>query len=154
MVCCLMIIMSTLWYFLLLLSKSVSCRLVFFFFFKQKTAYEMLRSLVGSEMCIRDRSRAGTCPSLAAGSRSTLTQRNSGCSSAMVPPKPCLLYTSDAADDLLCVDLGGRRIIKKKTQTLTNIYNNCWHKHDRVNTTHVKNDSKKASHRRRDNYTN
>ena len=28
----------------------------------------------------------------------------------------CLLYTSDAADDLLCVDLGGRRIIKKKRQ--------------------------------------
>src|SRR5450756_2195785 len=27
--------------------------------------------------------------------------------------KTCLLYTSDAADDLLCVDLGGRRIIKK-----------------------------------------
>ena len=30
----------------------------------------------------------------------------------------CLLYTSDAADDLLCVDLGGRRIIKKKTKKL------------------------------------
>src|SRR5680860_1129286 len=30
-------------------------------------------------------------------------------------PSPCLLYTFDAADDLLCVDLGGRRIIKKKT---------------------------------------
>src|SRR5450756_2764406 len=29
-------------------------------------------------------------------------------------PSTCLLYTSDAADDLLCVDLGGRRIIKKK----------------------------------------
>src|SRR5659263_347428 len=28
--------------------------------------------------------------------------------------RSCLLYTSDAADDLLCVDLGGRRIIKKK----------------------------------------
>ena len=28
----------------------------------------------------------------------------------------CLLYTSDAADDLLCVDLGGRRIFKKKKQ--------------------------------------
>ena len=26
-----------------------------FFIFKQKTAYDMLRSLVGSEMCIRDR---------------------------------------------------------------------------------------------------
>src|SRR5450756_3255363 len=36
----------------------------------------------------------------------------------------CLLYTSDAADDLLCVDLGGRRIIKKKKKqklpTITN----------------------------------
>ena len=28
-----------------------------FFFFKQKTAYEILRCLVGSEMCIRDRLR-------------------------------------------------------------------------------------------------
>ena len=27
----------------------------------------------------------------------------------------CLLYTSDAADDLLRVDLGGPRLIKKKT---------------------------------------
>ena len=27
--------------------------------------------------------------------------------------KNCLLYTSDAADDMQCVDLGGRRIIKK-----------------------------------------
>ena len=26
----------------------------------------------------------------------------------------CLLYTSDAADDLLCVSLGGHRILKKK----------------------------------------
>ena len=27
----------------------------------------------------------------------------------------CLLYTSDAADDMQCVDLGGRRIIKKSS---------------------------------------
>ena len=40
----------------------------------------------------------------------------------------CLLYTSDAADDLLCVDLGGRRIIYNKnaqkldrTQVHTNV---------------------------------
>src|SRR5680860_1850628 len=32
------------------------------------------------------------------------------------PQITCLLYTSDAADDLLCVDLGGRRIIKKKNK--------------------------------------
>ena len=29
----------------------------------------------------------------------------------------CLLYTSDAADERSSVDLGGRRIIKKKTKT-------------------------------------
>src|SRR5665811_2633554 len=29
-------------------------------------------------------------------------------------PGTCLLYTSDAADDLTRVDLGGRRIIKKQ----------------------------------------
>ena len=34
------------------------------------------------------------------------------------PPAPstCLLYTSDAADERSSVDLGGRRIIKKKTK--------------------------------------
>ena len=30
-------------------------------------------------------------------------------------PMTCLLYTSDAADERSSVDLGGRRIIKKKT---------------------------------------
>ena len=33
----------------------------------------------------------------------------------------CLLYTSDAADDLLCVDLGGRSIITKKKKTTNDI---------------------------------
>src|SRR5665254_17924 len=72
-----------------------------FVFFKQKTAYEMLRSLVGSEMCIRDRDSSppeAPWPSGRAGA----------------PAWACLLYTSDAADDLTRVDLGGRRIIKKK----------------------------------------
>ena len=32
--------------------------------------------------------------------------------------QPCLLYTSDAADDLLCVNLGGRRNIKKKKHSI------------------------------------
>eukprot|EP01016_Furgasonia_blochmanni_P033076 TRINITY_DN342_c0_g1_i4.p1 TRINITY_DN342_c0_g1~~TRINITY_DN342_c0_g1_i4.p1 ORF type:complete len:192 (+),score=46.42 TRINITY_DN342_c0_g1_i4:3-578(+) len=35
--------------------RDVIDRLDFFFFFKQKTAYEIMPSLVGSEMCIRDR---------------------------------------------------------------------------------------------------
>jgi len=37
---------------------------------------------------------------------------------AVRPPSPCPFYTSDAADDLLCVDLGCGRYIKKKTNTL------------------------------------
>ena len=31
-----------------------------------------------------------------------------------IPLRACLLYTSDAADERSSVDLGGRRIIKKK----------------------------------------
>ena len=34
--------------------------------------------------------------------------------------KTCLLYTSDAADEEDSVDLGGRRIIKKKGKHRTN----------------------------------
>src|SRR5678816_982009 len=61
----------------------------------------MLRSLVGSEMCIRDRCCAPRLTS------STTASRCNWCTS-------CLLYTSDAADERSSVDLGGRRIIKKK----------------------------------------
>ena len=34
---------------------------------------------------------------------------------------PCLLYTSDAADERSSVDLGGRRIIKKKTSQVYDV---------------------------------
>src|SRR5428012_25721 len=74
-----------------------------FFFFKKKTAYEIMPSLVGSEMCIRDSqngARRNLGPPLQQG--------------VQVSTHICLLYTSDAADDLLCVALGGRRIINKK----------------------------------------
>ena len=37
----------------------------------------------------------------------------------------CLLYTSDAADDMQCVDLGGRRIIKKLNFTSVWVHNLC-----------------------------
>ena len=90
---------------------------MFFFFFKQKTAYEMLRSLVGSEMCIRDRHRVFALASLLLPRR--CARPGFGLLSAVLVSEQtgnCLLYTSDAADDLLCVDLGGRRLIKKKNQ--------------------------------------
>ena len=39
----------------------------------------------------------------------------SGKASTFLKVNSCLLYTSDAADERSSVDLGGRRIIKKKT---------------------------------------
>ena len=64
--------------------------------------------------------------------------------------KSCLLYTSDAADERSSVDLGGRRIIKKKKiitlslQTISNIkrhniYNTHYSKQHIIqkNSTHI-----------------
>ena len=42
---------------------------------------------------------------------------------------PCLLYTSDAADERSSVDLGGRRIIKKKHKTKKNKKRCAYDKH-------------------------
>eukprot|EP00658_Telonema_sp_P-2_P037147 TRINITY_DN26746_c0_g1_i2.p2 TRINITY_DN26746_c0_g1~~TRINITY_DN26746_c0_g1_i2.p2 ORF type:complete len:110 (-),score=52.26 TRINITY_DN26746_c0_g1_i2:82-411(-) len=105
--------------------------IIFFFFFKQKTAYEMLRSLVGSEMCIRDRRKSiqrlrKECNTLRTENEhnsKTLTSQaaelevfrtNEQRALSIEYVKNCLLYTSDAADEEDSVDLGGRRIIKKK----------------------------------------
>ena len=41
----------------------------------------------------------------------------------------CLLYTSDAADERSSVDLGGRRIIKKKKRNKLSRIIQCVHKH-------------------------
>eukprot|EP00658_Telonema_sp_P-2_P059089 TRINITY_DN47790_c0_g1_i1.p1 TRINITY_DN47790_c0_g1~~TRINITY_DN47790_c0_g1_i1.p1 ORF type:complete len:121 (+),score=27.73 TRINITY_DN47790_c0_g1_i1:88-450(+) len=120
----------------------------------------MLRSLVGSEMCIRDRSRVyqslfkflderppfgifqyrwGDAPIHTLGVMTALQgdwskicyyprdQFDYRHALKHPPPisnwctgpiQPCLLYTSDAADEEDSVDLGGRRIIKKKKKKL------------------------------------
>mgnify|MGYP007068954631 CR=1 FL=1 len=90
-----------------------------FFFFKQKTAYEMLRSLVGSEMCIRDRHDVLRAKHLVEDADGNVATRLQSGHTVRDRFDFCLLYTSDAADDLLCVDLGGRRIIKKKKHNKT-----------------------------------
>ena len=85
-----------------------------FVFFKQKTAYEIQYGLVGSEMCIRDRSDEGGDILVVAPGQ--LVPHDDHCNAARKADqdKACLLYTSDAADERSSVDLGGRRIIKKK----------------------------------------
>ena len=88
---------------------------VCFFFFKQKTAYEIEYGLVGSEMCIRDRHR-GPCGGVRMRSARRSRAYREGTMRWLRPGSctACLLYTSDAADERSSVDLGGRRIIKKK----------------------------------------
>eukprot|EP00658_Telonema_sp_P-2_P038405 TRINITY_DN2756_c0_g1_i2.p1 TRINITY_DN2756_c0_g1~~TRINITY_DN2756_c0_g1_i2.p1 ORF type:complete len:107 (+),score=31.96 TRINITY_DN2756_c0_g1_i2:173-493(+) len=82
----------------------------------------MLRSLVGSEMCIRDRDgfhKMSYRSELQGLCRDLFLQldkdRDGSISTREVGLLlTCLLYTSDAADEEDSVDLGGRRIIKKK----------------------------------------
>ena len=78
----------------------------------------MLRSLVGSEMCIRDSRSPGEREAGRAEQGVYHLHRRGGRDQGICDLDRCLLYTSDAADDLLCVDLGGRRIIKKKKRRI------------------------------------
>ena len=69
-------------------------------------------------MCIRDRTgiihRFGRLRRLAKGGAAQYAPSDGPDHHAAV----CLLYTSDAADERSSVDLGGRRIIKKKKSIL------------------------------------
>ena len=65
-------------------------------------------------MCIRDRSKEDPDHGGEHDGGDRCRERDDDGPFRALRPLICLLYTSDAADDLLCVDLGGRRIIKKK----------------------------------------
>ena len=70
---------------------------------------------MGSEMCIRDRTLP---PSGIRGPCAVLTHVDECVARDAIDRAQswtCLLYTSDAADERSSVDLGGRRILKKKT---------------------------------------
>ena len=86
-----------------------------FFVFKQKTAYEIEYGFVGSEMCIRDRIGSVNLINLSVLNKVKCFVFTSSIAVYGANQLPiCLLYTSDAADERSSVDLGGRRIIKKK----------------------------------------
>ena len=65
-------------------------------------------------MCIRDSTKGE--PQVLTADLAKSTAAIEALMAEWVParPQPCLLYTSDAADERSSVDLGGRRIIKKK----------------------------------------
>ncbi|PNW89142.1 hypothetical protein CF640_37425 [Burkholderia pseudomallei] len=88
---------------------------------RQMAACEVRLSLVGSEMCIRERAES-ICSRAAAGETrrfpadggiGTLPFVRGEQRRPRLRAHPlCALYTSDDADDLLCVDLCGRRTCK------------------------------------------
>ena len=69
---------------------------------------------MGSEMCIRDRLNVGLDYLTLDRSARTLSGGEAQRIRLATQIGSCLLYTSDAADERSSVDLGGRRIIKKK----------------------------------------
>ena len=71
-------------------------------------------------MCIRDRTESeAVAKALDADPNDVLKAITAPGGFSYVQRKVCLLYTSDAADERSSVDLGGRRIIKKKKHMMT-----------------------------------
>ena len=69
---------------------------------------------MGSEMCIRDSLRDVPLVTRNGGGGDSAPVVRGSADGKGSPSGTCLLYTSDAADERSSVDLGGRRIIKKK----------------------------------------
>ena len=65
-------------------------------------------------MCIRDRPILDQVGAILAPAVERVKEAFGGIGASVGQLTPCLLYTSDAADERSSVDLGGRRIIKKK----------------------------------------
>mgnify|MGYP003381674069 CR=1 FL=1 len=78
---------------------------------------------MGSEMCIRDRLLAMNPSAVALYHDHGIDLTSEPLQIAVCAQhNNCLLYTSDAADERSSVDLGGRRIIKKKKRnTITGL---------------------------------
>src|SRR3546814_11774915 len=109
---------------------------IFFFFFKQKTSYEMRISDWSSDVCSSDLTMIALYPaSRVSSSFFTLVARSrSSRTSASSAPRSMLNAWRESADTWLedrksvvegksvsvRVDLGGRRIIKKKNKILNN----------------------------------
>ena len=94
--------------------ESVVFVMVFFFFFQAEDGIRDLVRSRGLEMCIRDREKIGSELSAVMEGKDERVLKLLLDQAVTVSELSCLLYTSDAADERSSVDLGGRRIIKKK----------------------------------------
>ena len=110
----------------------VSGILSFFFFQAEDGIRDLVRSRGLGDVYKRQPQGRARHPQADARHRKAGSQDPTGRSYDDSPVYTCLLYTSDAADERSSVDLGGRRIIKKKknrtrakcNSTRTNMYEN------------------------------
>ena len=102
----------------------VSCVVlcVVFFFQAEDGIRDLVRSRGLGDVCKR---QVSPCETIAAEMLAAGCGRPGNCRENEKRPcrDNCLLYTSDAADERSSVDLGGRRIIKKKTSNSNEIEN-------------------------------
>ena len=95
----------------------------FFFFQAEDGIRDLVRSRGLGDVYKRQALQQSEIDSKSMKSVASMLVLNRTCAMVPVGRSPCLLYTSDAADDLLCVDLGGRRILKKNTIIRTPTHN-------------------------------
>ena len=86
-----------------------------FFFQAEDGIRDLVRSRGLGDVYKRQSRDSPSTPMAAASLRTTPACAGCSCCSKPRASSGCLLYTSDAADERSSVDLGGRRIIKKKT---------------------------------------
>ena len=87
---------------------------VLFFFQAEDGIRDLVRSRGLGDVYKRQASFRAIRAARHRGSSRTSRWDRASLSAATATSSPCLLYTSDAADERSSVDLGGRRIIKKK----------------------------------------
>ena len=90
----------------------------FFFFQAEDGIRDLVRSGGLGDVYKRQRQQCyidGQWLDARSGGSKPVTNPANGAVLGTVPFMGCLLYTSDAADERSSVDLGGRRIIQKKT---------------------------------------
>src|SRR5450756_1382118 len=87
----------------------------FFFFFKQKTAYEIMPSLVGSEMCIRDRHSTGQLHKGGPNTGLFLQLTDEPATDLAVPETTYTfgeLIRAQAVGDAMALEQRGRRVLR------------------------------------------
>ena len=93
------------------------CSVLYFFFFSSRRRHTRSSTVSWArEMCIRDRRGADAGHGVGLSGAGIHAHAGARAVAGAGQSNRCLLYTSDAADERSSVDLGGRRLIKKKKQ--------------------------------------